>query len=294
VRFEVTYTATLNDKAVVNGSNDNKVKLVFYNDPNNSGSGKNTDKPTTPDPENPPTPDPNIPTGETPEKETKTYTTGIYLTKVDGDTSARLTGAEFMLTGTNVIKLYVATETVFTPLDKDATTNEDVYYELTTGAYTKNKPTGENNDAYKSTEQRYTRETVTEVLKVADAADGSTTTTRQVVGTVDGSSGVLVFTGLGAGTYTLTETKAPTGYNKMDPVDFTITYEGNGVFSSTGKGKFDSSDGLIHYVAQNYPGSALPHTGGIGTTIFYVVGSVLVLGACIALITRRRMSKSTK
>jgi LPXTG-motif cell wall-anchored protein len=40
----------------------------------------------------------------------------------------------------------------------------------------------------------------------------------------------------------------------------------------------------------NLKGSTLPQTGGIGTTIFYVVGTILVLGAAVVLITRKRMS----
>ena len=45
---------------------------------------------------------------------------------------------------------------------------------------------------------------------------------------------------------------------------------------------------------KNKAGSTLPSTGGIGTTIFYVVGSVLVIGAAVVLITRKRMGKSDK
>ena len=42
----------------------------------------------------------------------------------------------------------------------------------------------------------------------------------------------------------------------------------------------------------NKSGSTLPETGGIGTTIFYVLGSLLVVGAGVVLITRKRMGKS--
>jgi LPXTG-motif cell wall-anchored protein len=43
----------------------------------------------------------------------------------------------------------------------------------------------------------------------------------------------------------------------------------------------------------NFKGSSLPHTGGIGTTIFYTLGSVLTLGAAVLLIVRKRMSRET-
>lgn len=68
--------------------------------------------------------------------------------------------------------------------------------------------------------------------------------------------------GLGNGTYTLTEKKAPAGYNKLsDPVIFTI------------------NDGTATVKVQNNTGSELPSTGGIGTTIFYAAGIILMAGA---------------
>jgi LPXTG-motif cell wall-anchored protein len=116
---------------------------------------------------------------------------------------------------------------------------------------------------------------------------------------------------LGAGEYTITEVSAPAGYSKLtkpiqvkivfgepDPAEFskgcTWTYYKctDGTKLADGKPNYQSCTNPITVI--NEAGSALPSTGGIGTTIFYVVGSVLVLGACIALITRRRMNKATK
>jgi LPXTG-motif cell wall-anchored protein len=129
-----------------------------------------------------------------------------------------------------------------------------------------------------------------------------------VTGTVDGS-GVLTFSGLGPGTYTLTESKAPTGYSTMAAKTFTISYDQNGYEvtdtlgnvskvpfkitvsgDSTATVKYEKTDGMFHWTIVDTAASTLPSTGGIGTTIFYVVGSALVLGAIVLLITKKRMN----
>lgn len=89
----------------------------------------------------------------------------------------------------------------------------------------------------------------------------------------------LVLNGLDAGTYYLEETQAPDGYNKLtDPVKVTITNEG--VVES-------ATNGAI-FVANN-AGATLPSTGGIGTTIFYVIGGGLMVAAVVLLVTKKRM-----
>lgn len=75
-------------------------------------------------------------------------------------------------------------------------------------------------------------------------------------------------------TYQLEEIKAPTGYNKLESaIDVTPNEH---VFA--------------HQDVENNKGSQLPSTGGIGTTMFYVIGAILVIGAGVVLVTRRRMS----
>ena len=64
---------------------------------------------------------------------------------------------------------------------------------------------------------------------------------------------------------------------------FSATITGSEVLTSTSKGDVSSS-------IPNTKGVELPSTGGMGTTIFYIIGAVLVLGAGILLVTRRRMS----
>ena len=55
-------------------------------------------------------------------------------------------------------------------------------------------------------------------------------------------------------------------------------------------GTGDTSTGIAGITVANNKGSTLPETGGIGTTIFYVLGSVLVLAAVVLLVTKKRMS----
>jgi fimbrial isopeptide formation D2 family protein/LPXTG-motif cell wall-anchored protein len=85
------------------------------------------------------------------------------------------------------------------------------------------------------------------------------------------------FTGLASGTYTLEEKTVPAGYNKAEDTPVTIAAN-------------DYNAGNLVQIAEveNESGATLPSTGGIGTTIFYVVGSLLVVGAAIVLIVRRR------
>ncbi len=115
----------------------------------------------------------------------------------------------------------------------------------------------------------------------------------------------FTFSGLDDGKYRLTETKTPAGYNSIDPIEFTVTAEhdvqsdnpaltslsGN---AATGELTFTSNttEGSLSDDVVNKAGSTLPETGGMGTTIFYVIGAILVIGAGVVLITRKRMSAS--
>ncbi len=122
---------------------------------------------------------------------------------------------------------------------------------------------------------------------------------------VNGS--VFTFNGIDDGTYVLVETKTPAGYNTISPIKFVViathdTESGNPKLTAlTGNletGIVDAakttavSDGSNTNTANilNNSGTTLPSTGGIGTTIFYVVGGVLVLAAIILLVTKKRMS----
>ncbi len=107
--------------------------------------------------------------------------------------------------------------------------------------------------------------------------DGYTTTL------VSDDIGMINVEGLNYGTYTLTETKAPDGYNLLlSPIVVTIDSDGFVYEDGT-----VTSDKVIEVL--NNQGLELPSTGGIGTTVFYVAGICLMLGAAVLLITRRRM-----
>ncbi len=108
----------------------------------------------------------------------------------------------------------------------------------------------------------------------------------------------FVFTGLDDGEYLLVETKTPAGYNTVEPIKFeiTATHEvlsdnpaltgvdvDNGAFAENG------ISGGITTTVVNEAGTVLPSTGGMGTTIFYVVGGALVIVAGVLLVTKRRM-----
>ena len=106
--------------------------------------------------------------------------------------------------------------------------------------------------------------------RVADKDDATTTTTIDMTDAYD-----AVIYGLdGDSTYYVRETVAPTGYNKLDE-DVEVAM---------------GDENKIQPIVNN-AGSVLPSTGGIGTTIFYVVGSIMVVAAGVLLITKKRMSR---
>ena len=112
------------------------------------------------------------------------------------------------------------------------------------------------------------------------AKTGETGTVTEI--TTD-ATGKFTIKGLDADTYYLTETAAPAGYNKLaGPV--TIVIGENGVVNGT----TEAPQGVDEVKILNQSGTELPSTGGIGTTIFYVIGGVLVIGAAAMLIAKRK------
>ena len=95
----------------------------------------------------------------------------------------------------------------------------------------------------------------------------------------DAQGAVPAFTGLADGTYTLIEKTVPAGYNKAADSTFTIA-----------KGDYTTTNLEQTATVTNNSGEELPSTGGIGTTIFYIIGAILVIGAGVVLVTRRRMN----
>ena len=117
----------------------------------------------------------------------------------------------------------------------------------------------------------------------------STEADRTIVKT--DKNGVASFKGLVPGTYYLQEIKAPDGYNTLDKpvkVEITATYDDNGNIT-TNATQNEQTHYQVTSTITNNKGTVLPSTGGIGTTIFYVVGGLLMVGAAILLITKKRM-----
>ena len=124
--------------------------------------------------------------------------------------------------------------------------------------------------------------------------------TYEAVGTELKGKDMTTFTwsGLDDGDYKLVETTTPAGYNTIADIEFTITAthdvssDNPTLISLSGGDKFTGviSTGVVSANIENQSGAQLPSTGGIGTTIFYVLGSILVLGAAVLLVTKKRMS----
>lgn len=103
--------------------------------------------------------------------------------------------------------------------------------------------------------------------------------------------GAASFIGLEDGTYYLLETEAPDGYNLLgNPVEITIDGK-NANEDSSEEGNAGENSNKLEVIAEvaNAAGSELPSTGGVGTTLFYIIGGILVIGAGILLIVKRRM-----
>ncbi len=260
----ITYTATLNDKAVVtDAGNPNTANLVYSNSPYQDYSGN--------------VPTNNEPHGQTPDSKTITYTTQVELKKVDAnDITKTLAGAEFQITG-------LSSNVVVTTAQRYVLDNTNgTYYRLKDGTYTTEAPDGTNDDLYDT--GKYKLEMVTE----KEELEG----TETVVDFEVGENGLIDLSRLGAGTYKIKETKAPKGYVKSN-VEHTLVIACNlsgstPVWTYT----FDNADitatPISIMIVDNMKTSDLPITGGMGTTLFYVAGTVLMLAGVSLLIYKKK------
>ena len=116
-----------------------------------------------------------------------------------------------------------------------------------------------------------------------------------------GTATKFTFRGLEAGDYKLVESTTPAGYNTMADIEFTVSSTINtaganptltALSATSAKATFTTtlSSGTIATKIINKKGSLLPNTGGIGTTILYIIGSCLVLGAIVLLFARKRVN----
>ena len=126
------------------------------------------------------------------------------------------------------------------------------------------------------------------VIKVVPVAGGYRVANGDETGAVDTIKvdGKVHISGLDKTTYWLEETKAPDGYNKLTerkPVNLTNGSNNTTLTSDT----WSEAD---HGVAvENNAGAILPGTGGMGTTLFYVIGGGLMVAAVVLLVTKKRM-----
>lgn len=289
--FYVDIKALLTEDAdVVAIPNTNNVKIDFSNKPGSEYDGEPDFNETDPK-------------GETPEVTVKTFTTSLTLLKVDGENNQPLTGAEFKLESTNSANVGYVTGQEYVPMaEAPEGYNNGRWYKLVDGAYTMTAPTDD-------TANKYDSDAEYALVKVDKTTYEEAQMEAQAF--VD-AEGKVVFTGLGVGNYKLSEVTVPDGYNKLNDITFTITWSKETGFRVTNVKELDK-DGIevanssitisvadigengegvgtvISSTIPNNKGTLLPSTGGIGTTIFYVVGGILVIGAGILLITKKRM-----
>lgn len=111
-----------------------------------------------------------------------------------------------------------------------------------------------------------------------------------------GSDGHFTIKGLDIGTYYLKETTTPSGYNTCPVMTIQVSAEPNHVeaadhasasvtYTMTVDGAATAENEILNQV-----GATLPTTGGMGTTLFYVIGSILVIGAVVLLVSKKRMN----
>lgn len=282
--IEITYTATLNDAAVIGkNGNPNEVELIYSRNPNVEGDGE--DKPDDDDV-----------FGKTPKDIVITYSTDLKIKKVDEKGDA-LEGVKFTVYGYGENNKASYKEEFVVDAD-------GAYWKLTDGTYTQTAPTTLTAGKYANTSTKYKL-----VVSRDDTAQAITYTAKQGTTDKDGiiDVGALIANGsLPAGTYVIHEDSTLSGYNVLDH-DIIVTITGKIgdnadtaatiseitttiTWNTDAEGATIDDDGIITITVVNKAGAELPSTGGIGTTLFYVGGGILVLAAVILLVTKRRMN----
>ena len=266
----VRYSATLNEDAVKGeAGNENTVVLEYSNNPNGDG------------------------TGETPGEKVIVFSYEIDVNKVERDeTVDPITADEY-----------------------EDLENKDGWVKDSSGKYYKTKPlAGADFTLYKLVADSTTEGAQTGAAIYAALPDQIRPLAKDVfenntkyyvvvdnkTGTTAGSE--FKFDGVDDGTYVLIESTVPAGYNGIKAKTFEVTathtnaneepaMELTALTVTDTSFKADKKDGTIKTDIENNSGTVLPSTGGIGTTIFYVVGSILVVAAGVLLITKKRMSR---
>ncbi|WP_304750001.1 SpaA isopeptide-forming pilin-related protein [Dubosiella newyorkensis] len=271
----IEYTGKLNEKAMIGGTgNSNTVTLEYSNNPNDSGSG-------TPS------------TGKTDPSTAIVFTFGYDGTKVDISTPTDvLAGAKFVISRMNGnTKEYAMFDNgLATEDESDDTTHES--------AVRKIKDWKSITDFEKSSEAYKKSLNLKDGESLTEEEETLVNEFKNFVITSN-SEGKFGANGLGNGTYMLTEIIQPEGYVRPSQ-DFNFTITSN-VSNTNGTGKVeelkiddvtvkDPTTGLVPGTIKNTSTIELPETGGMGTTMLYVIGGVLLVGSAILLITKKRMS----
>ena len=204
----VSYSATLNENAVIKGSGNTNETWLKY------GNGTDTAHSTT---------------------TTKTYEIPVFKYAKKDNGEKGLAGAKFTLYSDKDCKK---------PISLVEEADKNVYHRATT-----------------------------------DESDNSTIT--KITEITTDNTGIFRITGLDADTYYLTETEAPKGYNKLvAPIEVVIDGEGNV--------KLNKTEVVATVKVENKTGTLLPSTGGMGTTIIYMAGAILVIASGIVLVSKKK------
>ena len=156
------------------------------------------------------------------------------------------------------------------------------------------------------------------IINSSNVVTGWTTNIASGTEILTTNAGKIIVNGLDAGTYTLKETKVPTGYSAIVDVPFTVTATISAVATPTAGSKeyevtaigitstsadmkvnyqgatatsANATNGKVYANILNTPTSTLPTTGGIGTRMFYIIGGALMVFATAVLILKRKMAK---
>lgn len=273
VVVEVAYTATLNDNAKINAAgNPNKSHIEFSNNPNDNSAK-----------------------GTTPDDVVTVFTFKAVINKVDGNNQP-LNTAYFRFD--KLLASYEVTE--------DDVANK-VYIVDGTKKYLLDKP---------ASGKAYTKTSKGAIIQVEEAkkdSDGNTAVTQTAFAAnvllenvyvtipLDHTASTNVFTThkIDAGTYQITETVTPVGYNPIEPfaLELQATHDETAdepkltAVSAQGWTLNDNLETDTYTVTKNVinrSGNVLPSTGGVGTTLFYVFGSMLVIAAAVYFVTKKR------